>query len=106
MTGSILIASWSGALWLVNKSVYGNALSVPDKSVESRLDAVVGRNPPNECVLEVNRHAAVMTGSWATASVASRESRYFRRIDGKLDGYEIETLKVFSRWQQAASLIA
>jgi len=106
MTSSISSASRGGASPLVDRSVYSKTLSVPDKSVKSDMEAVVGRNPPAERGRESNRHATAMTGPPAKASVAPRGSGFLRRIDRKPVSNEIESLKMLSRRPPAASLIA
>jgi hypothetical protein len=70
------------------------------------MNATVGQNPPAERGREINRHATAMTGLSAKASVAPRGSGFFRRIDRKPVSNEIEFVKMLSRRQQAASLIA
>ena len=105
MTSSISSVSRGGAPPPLDQPVYGKTLSVPDKSVKSDMEAVVGRNPPAERGREINRHATVMTGPSAKASVAPRGSGFLRRIDRKPVSNEVESLKMFSR-QPAASLIA
>jgi hypothetical protein len=90
----------------LGQPVYSKTLPVPDKSVKSDMNATVGQNPPAERGREITRHATAMTGLSAKASVAPRGSGFFRRIDRKPVSNEIESLKMFSRWQQAASLIA
>jgi hypothetical protein len=90
----------------LDQPVYSKALSVPDQSVKSDMEAVVGQNLPAERGREINQHATAMTGSSAKASVAPRGSGFLRRIDRKPVSNEIEFVKMLNRRQPATSLIA
>lgn len=106
MSSSISSASWGGAPPLVDRSVYSKALSVLDEFVKSDMEVVVGQHLPAERGRAVNRPATAMTGPSAKASVAPRGSGLLRRIDRKPVLDELEFSKMFSRRQQAASLIS
>jgi prepilin-type N-terminal cleavage/methylation domain-containing protein/prepilin-type processing-associated H-X9-DG protein len=78
MTSSISSASRGGASPLVDRSVYSKTLSVPDKSVKSDMEAVVGQNPPAERGRESNQHATVMTGPPAAGRQLNRMNNSHR----------------------------
>jgi len=78
MTSSISSASRGGASPLVDRSVYSKTLSVPDKSVKSDMEAVVGRNLPAERGRESNQHATVMTGPPAAGRQLNRMNNSHR----------------------------